>query len=427
MTVRSVRPAVVRGKIRAPPSKSYTHRALLAAYLSHRPCEVVRPLTSEDTRATQDGLRVLGARIGQTAHGWSIRPEEPERSRRRLVVDCRESGTSLRFLAAAAALEPRRIRLNGSPGLARRPSEPLYSALRSLGADVVTPSTGSSVPCTVCGPMEAGPVRLPGDVSSQFVSALLLVLPCLADESRLRLVGPVVSRPYIDATIATLAARGIRVVSDGREFRIPGGQAYAPGRISVPGDASSAAYLWAAAAATGGKVAVAGLTDALPQADLAILSVLRSMGATVGPADGAIAVEGPLSGPITCDLTDSPDLFPLVAALAALVPGRTSRLCGASHVAFKESDRRTESARLATAMGARVRVSRDAFEVEGADKPKALDVPELGDHRLVMAAAVAALALPEPSRIGRAEAARKSYPDFWRDLSQLTEGAVAAP
>lgn len=424
MTVRRVRPAVVRGKVRAPPSKSYTHRALVAAYLSRRPSEVVRPLMSDDTRATRDGLRVLGARIGRTAHGWSIRPEASEHRRPGFIADCRESGTSLRFLAAVASLERRRIRLTGSPGLARRPSEPLYTALRSLGAVVVTPPTGSSLPCTVCGPIEAGSVRLPGDVSSQFVSALLFVLPCLAAESRLRLVGPVVSRPYIDATIATLSARGVRVFSDGRDFRIPGGQTYAPGRISVPGDASSAAYLWAAAAVTGGKVAVTGVTAALPQADLAILPVLRSMGAVVRVSDGAITVEGPLSGPTTCDLTDSPDLFPLVAALAALVPGRTSHLRGASHAAFKESDRRSESAKLATALGARVRVSGDAFDVDGADTPKLLNVPVLGDHRLVMAATVAALALPGPSRVGRAEAVRKSYPDFWRDVNELTDGAV---
>ncbi len=425
--ILEIRPAVAEGHVAAPPSKSYTHRALLAAYLSEGRTEVVHPLVSDDTRATRDGLAALGARVRRTAQGWELtRAPAPARARTS-TVNCQESGTTLRMLAAAASLHPRTTRLTGARSLARRPTEPLFAALRSLGAHVRTPSSRSALPCTVTGPIHAGPVTIPADVSSQFASALLMVLPTVSGRSVLTLSGTIVSRPYIDATLAMLASRGIDVAPKGRGFRIPGDQVFRSGRIRVPGDASSAAYLWAAAAATGGSVGVAGIPGDLPQADLALLGILRRMGAAVKRSGSTVTVEGPLSRPIDCDLSDSPDLVPLVAALAALVKEGRSRLRGAPNLAYKESDRRTESGRLARALGARVRVTSSEITVTGAPSAKPVVLPGLADHRIVMSAAVAALAAPSASRIGVAEAVRKSYPSFWRDLGGLTGGAILRP
>lgn len=424
MTVCHVWPARVMGRLRAPPSKSYTHRALLAAYFARGPCEVLEPLDSDDTRATRNGLRVLGAEIQRSRHGWTVSHARRGTPVPRAAIHCADSGTALRFLAAAAAEGERAVRFVGSRRLASRPMEDLYSALRTLGAVVQRPSKTTSLPCLIRGPLESGCVAIQGAVSSQFISALLMVLPRLAGRSEVIIRGPSVSRPYIDATCAVLGQRGIEVQRTRTGFVADGPQTYRSGRIRVPGDASSAAYLWAAAAATTGCVEIEGVPAELPQADLAILPILARMGAQVKRTTHFVRVTGPLQKPISVNLTNAPDLFPIVSVLAALVPGRTSRITGASHISFKESDRRVESVRLARALGARVTSSRSRVDIRGTRAPERLNLPSLQDHRLVMSAAVASLATSGPSKIGRAEAVSKSFPGFWKALGTLTNGGI---
>jgi 3-phosphoshikimate 1-carboxyvinyltransferase len=426
MTVRPIRPAQVRGRVRAPPSKSYTHRALVAAFLSVHGCEVANPLVSDDTVATRDGLRALGAEVRVNRAGWTVVPPKKKRTSRPRTVHCGESGTTLRFLAALAALQGEPVRFEGSSGLAARPMGELYGALRQLGAGVRPASTTHALPCTIQGPIVSGFVPIRGDVSSQFVSALLLTLPTLVGPSRIQILGSRVSEPYIDATCAMIRERGVQIQAVRGGYQVPGGQRYRAGRIRVPGDASSAAYLWAAAAATGGQVDVEGISRELPQADLAILPILSKMGARVGYTARQIRVSGPLSRPISVDLTDSPDLFPLVSVLAARVPDGRSLLVGAPQIEFKESNRRVQSVRLARAAGAKVVELPQRIEVIGTASRPPLHLPSLSDHRLVMSAAVAALSGTGTSRIGRTEAVTKSFPGFWRTIQGLSaRGDVA--
>ena len=422
MTVRSIRPACARGHLRAPPSKSYTHRALIAAFLAEAPCDVVRPLDSDDTRATREGLRALGARVRVSREVWSISPMRHGTRIPGRTIRCGESGTTLRFLSAVAALYPRPARFEGTSRLAARPMSELYEALRKLGATIETPPKTRSLPCMVRGPLTAGSIAIRGDVSSQFTSALLMVLPKVGGRSELKIRGRIVSGPYVDATCAILKQRGIRLRRTRGGFAIPGGQTYRAGKIRVPGDASSAAYLWAAAAATGGRVEIEGVPADLPQADLEVLPILAKTGARVERTPRYVRVTGPMTGPVSVDLTDSPDLFPLVSVLAALVPDGLSRLSGAPHLEFKESDRRVESVRLARALGARVSATGLHVDIRGSGSPRPLNVPALQDHRLVMSAAIGGLAAGGTSRIGRAEAVSKSFPGFWNALGVLTEG-----
>jgi 3-phosphoshikimate 1-carboxyvinyltransferase len=421
MTIRSVRPAPLRGQVQAPPSKSYTHRALVAAFLSDGDCEISSPLDSDDTRATREGLRQLGAHVRRSPAGWRISPPKHGIRSPHRPIQCGESGTTLRFLSAVAALGTSDVSFDGAPQLATRPMQDLYGALRSRGVLIRTPPSGRSLPCTIRGPLTAGPVSVRGDVSSQFTSALMMVLPTLDGRSELRIQGAAVSEPYVAATRAVLAGRGVRIRGGHGVYSVPGGQRYRCGRIHVPGDASSAAYLWAGAAVTAGNVEVSGVPLGLPQADLALLPILSKMGAGVRRSSRAIRVTGPLTRPITVDLTNAPDLFPLVSVLASVVPNGHSTLSGAPHLEFKESDRRTQSIRLARAIGATVQSHRSQVEISGTSAPRPLDLVALDDHRLVMSAAVAALASKLPSRIGRAEAVSKSFPGFWRTLGLLTE------
>ena len=418
MTLRRVSPGAVTGTARAPPSKSYTHRALIVGHLARRSFRVRNPLDSDDTRATAAALSRLGTSVVRAPDVWTVAPPSRRSSLSRVRLDCRESGTTLRFITALAAASGRPVEIGGSSRLSDRPIDELLSALRSLGAHCRHVG-GTGFPIEVQGPMRGGPVSLDASRSSQFASALLLTLPTLGEDSSIDLQGSVVSEPYLDATLAVLAHHAVHVERQGRHLRVRGGQRFRGSSFLVPGDASSAAYLWAAAAVGGGTVRVKGLSAMWPQADLAVLDLLEATGAVVSRhPDGASVSAGPRR-PFRVNLTRAPDLYPLAGALAATSPGK-SRITGARHVVLKESDRRSETARLARGLGARVSSTHSGLVIEGRPRPRALHLPHLSDHRLVMSAAVAALAAEGPSVVGDARAVRKSFPGFWRALESLS-------
>lgn len=421
MTSLEVRPAIAVGTLEAPPSKSYTHRAIVVGHLARRTHRIDHPLDADDTRATARGVARLGTPVDRRRDRWTIRHAAAGRPSRPVTIDCGESGTTLRFLTALAALQERPVTLSGAPRLAERPMEGLLGALEGLGATVRR--TGRGLPIVVTGPIHGGAVRLDASESSQFGSALLLVLPTLSESSELTLEGRPISRPYLEATLAVLAHHGLRLRRRGLRFSIPGGQRYRSSRSVVPGDASSAAYLWAAAAITGGDVEVRGIPpgSVWPQADLEILSILERQGAEVGVAGNHVRVRGRRLRRFSAELTDAPDLFPLVGTIAAVTAGR-SELRGAEQVVLKESDRRTGTIELARALGARVRVSPGCLVIEGARAPRPLRRQGLSDHRMVMSAAIGALAARGRSTLGDARAVSKSFPGFWEALRTVTGG-----
>ncbi len=404
-------PHPLRGSIRGPPSKSYTHRALVAGHLTGRRYRLRRPLDSQDTRATVRLLEALGTRVERRPAVWTLIPDRP-RSGRTRRVDCGESGTTLRFAVPLAALSPHRVRLVGAARLAARPLGPLLRAVTHLGARVDSPPPErGGLPLEIEGPIHAGRIALSMSESSQFASALFLTLPTLHGPSEIRLRGAIVSEPYLDATLAVLRFHRVDATRAGRLFSTPGFQQFRGDRLEIPPDASSAAYLWAGAAASGGRVTIAGFGPEWPQADLAVLDLLEAWGAEVARRSDRATVAAHERRPIDVDLTGTPDLLPLAGALAALTPGR-SLLRGAGHAAFKESDRRSTTARLARSLGARVRVGPRTIEIVGRTLPRSIRLTDLTDHRLFLSAIVAALALPAPSVLGPVEAAAKSFPTY---------------
>jgi 3-phosphoshikimate 1-carboxyvinyltransferase len=413
-----LRPGTTSGSVRAPPSKSYSHRGLVAGHLSGRTYQLLDPLDSEDTRATAVGVSRLGTPVARRPGEWIVRKHGEPEAGDRVVIECGESGTTLRFLTAVAARSNAEVVLRGRGRLPRRPVEELLGALRTLGATARRDPADGSV--RVQGPLRAGTVILDASISSQFASALLFVLPTLDGDSRLRLRGPIVSAPYLDATAAVLRHHRVRIRRSGRDFVVPGNQRFRGTRFRVPGDASSAAYLWASAATTGGRVAVDGIPAGWPQADLAVLSLLEAAGSSVRGTSTGATVQGRAHRPFAIDLTPSPDLYPLAGVLAATIPGR-SRLSGAAHVVFKESDRRRSTIRLARAFGARVTVSAAGLAIEGTEHPRSIELRDLDDHRLVMAAAVGALAAEGTSSLADASAVNKSFPEFWDAIAHLAE------
>jgi 3-phosphoshikimate 1-carboxyvinyltransferase len=413
-----VRPGVVSGACAAPASKSYTHRALVAAASLGIGLRIRNPLDSEDTRATRKALVQLGYPVSGSPDEWTVRARDPADARgRALRIQCGESGTTLRFVTALAARDPRSVRLTGAARLGIRPMDGLLNALSTLGATARRDGT-SAWSVRVEGPIHGGSVRVPAYETSQFVSALLISLGGLGTPSDILPEGPIVSRPYLTATLRLLDQLGGRIQARQRGWAVGGSHRRGSRVWTVPGDISSAAYLWTAAAVTGGDVRTDALNMDWPQADQAMLAVLRDSGATVEARRTWVRVRGRSVRPFSVNLDDSPDLLPLAGVLAATIPGR-SRILGARHAADKESDRRRGTADLVRGLGASESLSSTRLDISGTSQPRGVRAYGSSDHRLVASAAVAALASSSPSHLLHPEAVRKSYPGLWRDLRAL--------
>jgi 3-phosphoshikimate 1-carboxyvinyltransferase len=419
-----VRGGRIDGSLRAPPSKSETHRAYLLAAQSDLPCRVRSPLRSEDTQATLHALHDLGARIVLQDDDVQFLPA-PLRTPK-AALDCANSGTTLRLLTVAAARLGHEITLTGDGSLRGRPNGPLLDALVGLGARVS--SDDGRAPITVRGPIRPGAVRLPAKSSSQYASALLLGLALLPGPSTVEMRGPVSSSPYLDVTLASARHFGLRITEaapladGGRRFDLPGGDVPRAERINVEGDWSAAAFPLVAAAITGGRASVTGVREDSPQGDRAIVPLLRSFGAKVEHTEAGVTCEGPasdgLSSPGEVDVSATPDLFPALCILAACSRG-TTRFTGGAALRAKESDRIEAMAAGLRQMDVTVRVQPDGLEVDGAPgRLRGAAIASLGDHRIHMAFAVAGLAASGLTTVDDPPCADVSYPGFHAAMAE---------
>ncbi|MCA1819723.1 MAG: 3-phosphoshikimate 1-carboxyvinyltransferase [Halobacteriales archaeon] len=425
MTSLRIRPGQVSGTVAAPPSKSVTHRAYLLAALSDAPATIASPLVAADTNATLACLHAVGANFRVAADAVHFEPA-PLRPPVR-ALDCANSGTTLRFMSATAARLPVPVALVGDESLGRRSSAPLLEALHTLGARIR--SNGGAAPISMQGPIRPGTVGLPAHCSSQFASALLLSLPMLPAASHVTLAEPIASRPYLDLTLEMAARAGLRHEVDAApgatRIVVPGGQVPRLGAVRVEGDWSAAAFPFAAAALTGGRVTVTGLDTASRQGDRAILAHLRAFGCKVDASDGHVTVEGPdrLASPGSIDVAATPDLFPVLAVLAAASRGTTA-VTGGSQLRGKESDRVAAMAEGLRRMGIAAHEAPDGLVVHGGTL-RGAQVASRDDHRIHMAFAVAGLAALGDTFVDGAASAAVSYPGFHADLQRLSGRAVA--
>jgi 3-phosphoshikimate 1-carboxyvinyltransferase len=408
--------------VRAPPSKSYTHRALTMVFLAGQG-KVQRPLWGADTLATRACLGLLGARVEgratvRIARGPLRAPDD--------VLDVQNSGTTLRLLSGVCGVLDGASVLTGDASIRARPMQPLLDALRELGCDAFSTRGDGRAPVVVRGPMRGGEARLPGDVSSQFLSSLLLACPLAPKESRVVLTSPLKSEPYVEVTLAMLDRFGVRVARDGEDFAVPGGQRYQPADFRVPGDYSSGAFPLVAGAITGGEVTVTGLAPEWPQGDRFILEALRAMGARVRERGGAASVQAERLEGAELDLGGTPDLFPILCVAGACARG-TTVLKGAPQLRFKESDRIAAMARGLKRMGARVEPRPDGMRIRGGAPLRGASVRTEGDHRILMALSVAALRARGPVRLDEHESFAVSYPGFLDDLRALGAEAEVGP
>ena len=420
----TVRPSAVAGTARAPPSKSYTHRAVLAAGYGSG-ASVRDPLVSADTRATGRAVEAFGGTVESVegdfeVSGFRGSPAVPDD-----VIDCANSGTTMRLVTATAALADGISVLTGDDSLRSRPQGPLLAAISDLGGRAESTRGNGQAPLVVEGPIEGGSVSIPGDVSSQFVTALLMAGAVTEAGIEVELETDLKSAPYVEITREVMEAFRVETRSTGSGFAVPGGQSYSPadGEYAVPGDFSSISYLLAAgalAAEEGEAVLVRGAHPSA-QGDAAIVDVLDRMGATIDwyEATGEIAVRKSRLSGATVDVGDTPDLLPTIAALGAAADG-TTRIENAEHVRYKETDRVSAMAEELERLGAVVSEEPDALVIEGGDSDLVgARVDGRADHRVIMSLAVAGLVAEGETTVTGAEHVDVSFPDFFDVLYDL--------
>lgn len=397
--VAKISPGRIGGTIPAIPSKSHAHRLLICAALSDAQTQIACPQASEDIRATASCMRELCAEVVESGEGFSVRPTKGNPDP---ILNCGESGSTYRFLlpVACALGANARFRLGGR--LPERPMDALFSTLEAHGIKIT--GKGASEVCAR-GRLTGGQFRLPGNISSQYLTGLLLAAPLTGEDCEITLTTPLESRGYVEITLRAIGQFGIRAEFDGTRAFIPGGQAYrSPGRVAAEGDWSNAAFFLCAAAATGTRAVVTGLDPASPQGDRAILEIISRFG---NPPCGA-----------EIDLTDVPDLAPAIALLGAAAEGET-RLLNAGRLRMKESDRIESIVQALSALGADIRAEGDAIVIRGGKPLLGGTVDSRNDHRIAMMAACAAALSEGNVTILRAEAVNKSYPGFYDDLQTL--------
>ena len=408
----------IRGTIRPPGSKSITNRALVCAALARGKSTLVGALESEDTRVMIDALVRLRIPV---RHDPAARTIEVEGCAGRLPAGDVElyvanSGTTMRFLAAMVALGQGVYRLDGTPRMRERPIEDLVAALGQLGVDAQSENGFPPVTVHAAG-MPTGRATVAGDVSSQFLSGLLMAVPCAAGPVELVVAGTLVSQPYVRMTLGVMSAFGVRLeVEDLRRFTTPGRQAYRAGRYAIEPDASAASYFFAAAAITGGRVTVEGLSRGSLQGDVAFCECLQRMGCRVEYEADRISVSGaPLRG-IDADMNAISDTVQTLSAVALFADGPTT-ITGVAHIRHKETDRIHALATELRKLGAEVDQRADGLRIEPGPLHGA-EIATYDDHRMAMSLALVGLRVPGVVILDPG-CTRKTYPEFFTDLARL--------
>ncbi|AKB66620.1 MAG: 3-phosphoshikimate 1-carboxyvinyltransferase [Methanosarcina mazei] len=417
----SISKSSIKGEVFAPPSKSYTHRAITLAALSKESI-IHRPLLSADTLATIRASEMFGAAVRREKENLIIQGSNGKPGIPDDVIDAANSGTTLRFMTAIAGLTDGITVLTGDSSLRTRPNGPLLEVLNRLGAKACSTRGNERAPIVVKGGIKGSEVEISGSISSQFISALLIACPLAENSTTLSIIGKLKSRPYVDVTIEMLGLAGVKIHTDdnnGTKFIIPGKQKYDLKEYTVPGDFSSASYLLAAAAMLeGSEITVKNLFPS-KQGDKVIIDTLKQMGADItwDMEAGIVTVRGRRKlKAITFDAGSTPDLVPTVAVLASVAEG-TSRIENAEHVRYKETDRLHALATELPKMGVSLKEEMDSLTITGGTLEGA-EVHGWDDHRIVMSLAIAGMVAGN-TIVDTTESVSISYPDFFKDMRNL--------
>ncbi len=399
-----------------PGSKSITHRALIAASLADGKSRLKSFLSCEDTIYTASTLQSLGVDIELyndaavvNGNGGIFKPAS-----RRQEINLGNSGTSYRLLLSVAALADGKYVFTGSERMKERPIAYLVEALKVLGVDAVYMEKEGYPPVLInASGIKGGRVKIPGDISSQYISSLLLSAPYAKSELTIEIEGELVSRPYIDLTLDVMDAFGVSVEHENYQaFHVPKGQIYRAGEFVVDGDASSASYFWGAAAITGGRVRTENIHPFKNrQGDIRLLNILEEMGCRIESGNNFVTVSGSSLKGINADMGSIPDMVPTLVVTALFAEGKTV-ITNVSHLRHKESDRITDTANELRRIGGRVDEQEDGLIIYGGGKLTGAEIDPHNDHRLAMSFAMAGLRIPGIV-IKNERCVSKSFPTFW--------------
>ena len=407
-----ITPRNLSGIVTPPPSKSDAHRAIICAALARGTSTIAPFETSADMEASISAVQALGAKVERTENGLLVDGTNTFCTIQS-KIDCKESGSTLRFIIPVAAVGGKPVTFTGSGRLPQRPIGPFLDCLPKAGVHC---ETAGGLPLTISGRIAPGEYLLPGNVSSQFITGLLLALPLLHGDSVIRLSSPLQSVGYVDLTLSALRHFGVNVHVRKSTYLIKGDQHYTPSKYKTESDWSQAAF-WLVAGALGAPVTCLGLKTSSRQGDRAIFDLLLRFGAKLGCGDEITVSRGDYHG-IEIDAAQIPDLVPPLAAFAALCPGRTI-IKGAERLRMKESDRLHTITLSLNTLGALVTERDDGLVIDGVPALHGGVADSFNDHRIAMALSIAAIRSKGEVTIKGCECVNKSYPEFFNHYNAL--------
>jgi 3-phosphoshikimate 1-carboxyvinyltransferase len=420
MKSMKIEPRSLRGKINIPPSKSLAHRAVIAAALADGVSEVTNLVYSKDITATLKGMENLGAKIIQKDSSVIIE-SNGEVKKVGQIFDCEESGSTIRFLIPLSLAVENDVEFIGKGKLVSRPQDVYYSIFDEKNIEFTTDN--GNLPLKIKGKLSPGIFNVKGNVSSQFITGLLFTLPLLEGNSEINITTKLESIGYIDLTLDVLRKFGIEIINNNYEsFSIKGNQKYKANNHRVEGDFSQAAF-WLTAGIIGDEIYCGDLNLESLQGDKVIIDIIKEMQGNLEIKDGMVVVKSSITKGTVIDVSQCPDLVPILAVLACFSQGKTEIINGA-RVRIKESDRLKAITIELKKLGANIEELGDGLVIHGSDSLKGGTVNSWNDHRIAMALAVASIRCEGPVIIEDSSSVNKSYPNFWEDFSMLGGKAV---
>ncbi|GFR36194.1 3-phosphoshikimate 1-carboxyvinyltransferase [Thermobrachium celere] len=412
-------PRKLKGVVDIPPSKSISHRAIICAGLSEGKSIIENIIFSDDISATIEGIKSFGVDLEFKKAKETYDVLVNGKGKVNLIndiIDCRESGSTLRFLIPIALMQNKEVTFVGRGKLCERPLDVYYKLFKQKGIEFR--NENGRLPLKVKGPIMSGTYEVEGNISSQFITGLLFVLPLLDGDSKIIITTNLESKGYVDLTLDVLKSFGIEIVNDNyRQFLIKGNQRYKATHFKVEGDYSQAAF-WLTAGVLGEEVVCRNLNLNSLQGDRVIIDIIKAMGGNITIEGQSLISNTSNSKGIVVDVSQCPDLTPIITVLAALSNG-TTRIVNARRLRIKESDRLKAIATELNKLGAEVLEFEDGLVINGKEMLDGGIVDSWNDHRIAMALAIASIRCKKPVIIQNYDCVKKSYPNFFEHFKEL--------
>lgn len=415
MTTLLITPTTLKGTVEVPPSKSMAHRAIICASLARGVSRITHIEYSQDILATIEAMKALGTVIEMKEKELLI-DGRTTYSNHQAYIDCKESGSTLRFMVPVSLVHQNHVHFIGEGNLGKRPLTVFYDIFEKQHISYTYKE--KELDLDIQGQLQPGEFIVPGNISSQFISGLLFALPLLNGDSKIIISSSLESVGYIDLTLQMLESYGIKIENqDYKELLIPGNQSYQAHDYEVEGDYSQAAFYFVAGA-LGNDVMIKGLNLNSLQGDKEVISILERMGAKLIKKEENLSMQADSLKGCVIDGSQCPDVIPVLSLAAALSKG-TTKIIHAERLRIKECDRLKAMYTELTKMGAHVKETADGLIIDGVEQLHGAKVSSYLDHRIAMTLAIASTTLKEPLELDNKECVKKSYPSFWEDFKQL--------